>query len=52
MSMSMTKLTGTMIAAYMPKARIGRISEIAFAKNATAVVDEVTSIELNERLKA
>ena len=49
MRIRMKKLTGTIIAAWIPKARIGRMSEIAFARNATAVVDEVTSIELNER---
>lgn len=51
MIMTMKKLTGMMIAAKMPNARIGRISERAFAMNAIAVVLDVTKIALNERLK-
>lgn len=48
--MTKRKLTGMMIAAKMPKARIGLISERAFARKAIAVVLEVTKIALNERL--
>ena len=40
------------IAAYIPNARMGLTSESAFARNATAVVLEVTAIARNERLKA
>ena len=48
---TMKKLTGIMIAAKMPKARIGRMSLIALARNAMAVVLEVTRIALKDRLK-
>ena len=48
----MRKFTGTMIAAKIPKARIGLISEEALAKKATAVVLEVTAMARNDLLKA
>ena len=47
----MRKLTGTMIAAKMPNALIGRMSDRAFARNAIAVVLDVTRMARNERLK-
>ena len=50
--MTMRKLTGTMIAAKIPNPRIGLMSEAAFAKNATAVVLEVTAMARNDLLKA
>ena len=50
--MRIRKFTGMSIAAKMPKARIGRMSERAFAAKATAVVDEVTRMARKERLKA
>ena len=48
----MAKLTGMMIAAKIPNARIGRISERAFDKNAIAVVLDVTAMALYDRRKA
>ena len=48
--MTMKKLTGMMIAAKMPNARIGRISERALARKAIAVVLEVTKIALKALL--
>ena len=48
----MKKLTGIMMAAKIPKERIGLISEAALARKATAVVLDVTMMALNERLKA
>ena len=46
-----TKFTGIIIAAKMPNARIGTISDRPLAKNATDVVLEVTKIALKARLK-
>ena len=46
------KLTGMIIAAYIPNPLIGLISENALARNATAVVLDVTVMARNERLKA
>jgi len=51
MIMTMKKLTGIMIAAKIPNARIGLMSESALAKNAIAVVLEVTRIARNDLLK-
>ena len=48
----MMKFTGISIAAKIPNARIGLISDSALARKATAVVLEVTRIARNERLKA
>ena len=48
----MRKFIGTMIAAKIPKARIGLISEEALARKATAVVLEVTAMARNDLLKA
>ena len=45
------KLTGIIIAAKMPNARIGTISDRAFARNATHVVLDVTKIAPKARLK-
>lgn len=50
--MRMAKLTGMMIAAKIPNARIGLMSERAFDRKAIAVVLDVTMMALNERLKA
>ena len=50
--MTIKKLTGTMIAAKIPKALIGLISDKEFARKATAVVLEVTAMARKERLKA
>lgn len=50
--MTIMKLTGIRMAANMPKARIGLISDNALAKKATAVVLEVTRIALKDRLNA
>ena len=50
--MTIPKFTGTMIAAKMPKALIGLISEPAFERNAIAVVLDVTKIAPKERLQA
>ena len=50
--MTIKKFTGTIIAAKMPKPRIGRMSDAALARKATAVVLEVTAIARNDRLKA
>ena len=50
--MTIKKLTGTIIAAKIPKALIGLISEAAFARKATAVVLEVTAMARNERFQA
>ena len=49
--MTIKKLTGMIIAAKIPKARIGRMSDKALARKAMAVVLEVTRIALKERLK-
>ena len=49
--MTIKKFTGTMIAAKIPNALIGRISDAALAKKATVVVLEVTAIALNDLLK-
>ena len=48
---TMKKLTGMMIAAKIPKARMGRTSDKALAKKAIDVVLEVTSIARNDLLK-
>ena len=45
------KFTGIIIAAKIPNARIGTISDNAFAKKATEVVLDVTMIALKARLK-
>lgn len=50
--MTIRKFTGMIIAAKIPKPRIGRISDAALAMKATAVVLEVTAIARKERLKA
>ena len=50
--MTIPKFTGTMIAAKMPKALIGLMSEPAFERNAMAVVLDVTKIAPKERLQA
>ena len=50
--MTIKKLTGTIIAAKMPKPLIGRMSDAALARNATAVVLDVTAIARKERLNA
>lgn len=47
----MIKLTGMIIAAKMPNALIGLISDSALERKAMAVVLDVTKIALNERLK-
>ena len=49
---TMMKFTGTMMAAKIPKARIGRISLEALARKAKHVVLEVTVIARKERLNA
>ena len=46
------KFTGTIMAAKIPNARIGLISDEALARKATAVVLEVTAIARNDLLKA
>ena len=45
---TMQKLTGMMIAANIPNARIGRMSEPALERNAIEVVLEVTRMALND----
>ena len=49
--MTIMKLTGTMIAAKIPKARMGRISLSALAKKAIEVVLLVTRMALKALLK-
>lgn len=49
---TMKKLTGMMMAAKMPKALIGVMSEATLARKAAAVVVDVTEIALNALLKA
>ncbi len=49
--MTIRKLTGIIIAAKIPNARIGLMSDRALARNAIAVVLDVTKIALKERLK-
>ena len=49
--MTSIKLTGMIVAAKMPNARIGLMSDRAFDRNAIAVVLDVTRMALNERLK-
>ena len=44
------KFTGIIIAAKIPNARIGTISESAFARKATDVVLDVTMMALKARL--
>ena len=51
-SMTIKKFTGIIMAAYIPNARIGRMSERALARKATAVVDDVTAMARKARLKA
>ena len=48
---TMQKFTGIIIAAKMPKALIGRMSEAALAKKAIAVVLDVTRMAPKERLQ-
>ena len=46
------KFTGMIIAAKIPNARIGTISDSPFARKATDVVLDVTMMALKARLKA
>ena len=49
--MRMKKLTGIIMAAKMPNERIGLTSDTVLARNATAVVLDVTVMALKARLK-
>lgn len=51
-AITIKKLTGMMIAAKIPKARIGLMSDVALARKATAVVLDVTAMALKDLLKA